>query len=263
MEDKVIMNFLNESYESRLKGRERKIASDNYCGLVSWYFNLGKNQEDALVVCARKAYDDFKRNLVGIGEAPARMKKNYRSAVEHYIKERIEGLQTDGQDFNTWHNDVCNGIIFLTKEHGIDQYLDHSKNICFTYGLAQKWLNMTLKYALIMKLDNEINLPIKDLHVPVDRYILQAASKEKSKEFQYGLGIQVPYRHASGETPLYGKYSEEKTMPWSKWEPEDYKKFQEDIKTAIKETKFSTPIEWEGEAWIAIAHVQERKIVCK
>lgn len=256
MQDEAIMDFLKYSYESRFKNKKLKKDLKEYEDLVSWYFN-DKDEKRDIIVCAHKAYDDIKRNLKGIGAVDSEKKKVYRGKVENYIKESIEKLVSEKPDFDEWHDGVCNGIISLTDEQGINEHLN-KKGIEFTYGLAQKWLNMTLKYALIMKLD--IKLPVKDLHVPVDRYILRAASEEKTTE--YGLGILLPYKHISSESPVYGKYSDEKTKPWSKWGDEDedkvYKKFQEDIKKAIGETKFSSPIEWEGPAWLYIAKKKKK-----
>jgi hypothetical protein len=102
------------------------------------------------------------------------------------------------------------------------------ENFTFSYGQAQKWLNMTLKYMLIAQsgeldvgweksLNNKI---VRSLHVPVDKYILDIAEKE--------LEVLPP------------------EGAWSTWDYEEYETYQKDLRSEIKE---KSPIEWEFTAW--------------
>ena len=76
------------------------------------------------------------------------------------------------------------GVIFINKKGNEEK--------AFSYGNAQKWVNMTMKYIYILhavykekaaKCDfcntygDQIDILMCDLDVPVDSYILKSASK--------------------------------------------------------------------------------------
>lgn len=145
--------------------------------------------------------------------------------VDSICKEVFARLSDDIQNFDSWHSDVCDKICKMMTESGLLK-----KGFTFTYGQAQKWLNMTLKYLWLLDL-----LPDKikegSLHVPIDGYILEKLKK---------LGIDKIT--GSGETYKYNN------KEWSKIGKEDYQSLQ----AAIRNSK-ETPIRWEGKAWIEIA----------
>ena len=67
-----------------------------------------------------------------------------------------------GQDlYDSWHRSVSDKIKRLYSEQGIR----------FTYGHAQKWINMTIKYLYMLETDTFTDV-FKWLHVPLDNYIL-------------------------------------------------------------------------------------------
>lgn len=90
----------------------------------------------------------------------------------------------------------------------------------FTFGLAQKWVNMTIKYLWILGvLDDEYEELIE---VPIDSFVI---SKMKS------LGIDV-------------------STAWSEWDcPEEYLQVQNTLKEVLKD-QVRTRISWENEAWV-------------
>ncbi len=92
----------------------------------------------------------------------------------------------------------------------------------FSVGLAQKWVNMTIKYLwLLGVLDDEYD---ENLDVPIDRYILEEIAK---------LGIDV------------------KDIKWSSWNDlDEYNKIQTSIKQVVLEEYGDTAIKWENEKWI-------------
>ena len=103
----------------------------------------------------------------------------------------------------------------------------------FTWGHAQKWLNMTLKYLWLMDLLPEEILP-GSLHVPIDSYILAALKKE-------------PLFEGSIKASKYNEQA------WSDMSEDNYKQLQSEIRAMPKE-KNESPIEWEGRAWIKMAN---------
>ena len=80
--------------------------------------------------------------------------------------------------------------------------------------------------------DNQIEPFKKYLHIPVDSYIMEAASKM--------LDIKIIDKQGQ-----YNLYKIGVSKPWSKWGYNDYIKFQEDIRNAVK----GCPMDWEFEAW--------------
>ena len=116
----------------------------------------------------------------------------------------------------------------------------------FTYGQAQKWVNMTLKYLwLLDMLPN--GLSEAELHVPVDSFILEAL-KETQQFNTEGNKIT-----GSGESYYYNGEA------WSAIsDPKNYKKLQDGIRDIAKKQGIS-PIQWEGSAWMDVAKKRSRK----
>ena len=205
--------------------------------LSNWFFG----ETPSIEVCAEKAYKDLQRNLRGIGKTNIYDEKQaYKKDIIELIKANITELfdmnlnnqkeQKRRQEcFDNWHKNVCNQI--LKRSQNIEEHLEDA----FSYGLAQKWLNMTIKNMLVaetadwtQKLKRIRNL----LHVPVDNYVLDAAYKV--------LGIRDSKE---------GKYALKN--PWSKWEYDVYIIFQEKIRNAICHREdYKCPIDWEFDAWI-------------
>lgn len=122
----------------------------------------------------------------------------------------------------------------------------------FSYGVAQKWVNMTMKYlGVILTIFSEYNNThdfvntYKNsfqavegyLHIPIDGYILEYVSNKKYSNVK-------PINIAKKEN--------KNNLAWSKYEEENYKTLQKNIKEKfINETTF--PLDWENEAWIKVA----------
>lgn len=222
------MRFLEWSYTG-------KKGLTNFDDLCNWYFG---SKDRTIEVCAHRAYRDFCRRLTSIGKCRASAKSDWRKNAEKWIADSIEelfqSLPNRLADFDEWHNAVCQKLIDITPQKKL--------NLCnaFSYGLAQKWLNMTLKNMLIMEQwDTELEKIKSYLHVPVDSYIMEAASK-----------CQVLIKRKDGQ---YGEYKEGVSKPWSQWNYEEYIEFQNALRQKLSEA----PIIWEGSAWVEIA--QERK----
>lgn len=167
--------------------------------------------------CADRAYLDLCRTLKFADNTPDMKRREFRDAINKDIAERLnELLKTDQNHFDEKHRELCDHI----KERADEEHLFNG----FWYGQAQKWLNMTLKYVRLLGLwKNEFGDLSSIMHVPVDSYIIKAAKDE--------LKIS----------------SSPKPKPWSEWTYTEYKQFQEDLQSAIKDRD---PIDWENKAWI-------------
>ena len=210
------------------------------------YFNMtkGDSMNDILVKCAEKAYLDLCRTIKFNTDNKDTRKSAKRKICEMLVHEydALENAVKDSDEkqnvFDREHKRICEEII--NTYSGISE---------FTYGQAQKWLNMMLKYVLMTTEDSALK---NYLHIPVDSYIMQAVGSDDTK-LKHCLKLEcVPKKDGT-----VGKYSESASKPWSKWNYEEYIAFQDSIRTAISEREHSSPIEWENAAWIEVAEYRK------
>ena len=180
---------------------------------------------------AKKAYGDLQRKIPYVINSNEmnrtenahlkQMKIEFKNEVIDYLSASIPHL-----------NDVSD-LIESVSDIG-NQYPDLFKQNCrFTIGLAQKWVNMTLKYLWIIgAIDGE------RLHAPIDRYILKASI---SNDNEYCLGIEYDYQNNNLNN-------------WPSWDDiNEYNNLQDRIRTEVENRYFGLPIKWENKAWIAMA----------
>ena len=230
-----------------------------------WYSYFGitpkdavSNRENAKMICAQRAYLDLCRTLKYFKNTDESkndpdyqtLKETFIECIKKHICHQINRLFKDKEDFDTWHKTVCDGIVesaqrcedkkggqlFKNKEKGTGR--------AFYYGQAQKWLNMTLKYMLLMGLWNDDIQVIEDgekpLHVPVDDYIMDAAAC-KGKKIKSLLTDRVRKNES----------------PWSRWSYDTYIEFQVQIRG--KAGDYKTPMGWEQKAWVEIAEYRKEQ----
>ena len=93
-----------------------------------------------------------------------------------------------------------------------------------TYGQAQKWVNMTMKYLCVLYEGqcDWLNKIYSFLHIPIDSIILDKAKKEFQNEFSVN------------------------NTPWSQLSREEYITIQNKLRAVIKDV---TLMDWEFTAW--------------
>lgn len=213
-----------------------------------------KGRKERLNACVNRAYRDLSRTLnyrlntqgyrkSDKKKADAEEAKAFAEAKVKFYREANEKLHEqitsllhsvsgegiiDEVKFDEWHEDTCSHLISLADDSGA--FDDRG----FTYGQAQKWVNMTMKYLFIMGIDNMEKL-IPYLHVPIDSFIIKQAAKPRGTE--YGLGVKRP------------------PMDWSKLSKDEYLDYQERLRTAIGST--TCPLYWENDAWMHQAEKQD------
>ena len=69
--------------------------------------------------------------------------------------------------FDSWHHRTCDSIMNAIVQMGFE----------FTYGHAQKWINMTFKYLYMLEAVTP-RLRFSFLHVPIDNIIFRGANKQ-------------------------------------------------------------------------------------
>lgn len=151
----------------------KKLSTDF---LLCCYFGESKNLLDAAV---NRAYIDMAAHtLRGFKDNDLKWKCRWEATIA--IKRSIIEYPCDKGDFNEWHEYVISQI-----ERKYDPKV-------LSYGQAQKWLNMTIKYLFVLgkvigykdaRLDNFVNFLSKtspdDYFVPVDSYVLKGAGIDK------------------------------------------------------------------------------------
>lgn len=206
--------------------------SNNWEFLLSVVFG----EERTIKACARLAYRDIRRNLSGVGSMPPQDKQAWREEIEGLIDRCLEELSRNTsyqrEAFDVWHKQTCEQIIELSGKHGVPKE--------FTYGLAQKWLNMTIKNMLVMEQWDWLVLFKDCLHVPVDSYIMEAA---------VALGIELIDKKGQ-----FQSYKAGVSKPWSQWDYSEYDKFQKKLREIVP-----CPMDWEFDAWREVKAKRENK----
>ena len=191
----------------------------------------------------RKSKDDSKKNKY-ISDLKSKSDNIYPTAFDE-IKSKIGDLLNGTiQEYSCWRNKLCDTIVGYYK--GIKL---NNKSL-FTYGNAQKWINMTMKYLYIISgilEDNKsqkwkvIDSLTNAYHIPIDNYIIESQwSNSWNKEAD--IPIPITYKFKCQDT--IGDFSTTKYKSWSQWDQKEYDDFQGVlIKKAASEHK--APIEWE------------------
>jgi hypothetical protein len=123
------------------------------------YFNTHEGYELAGI---KRAYLDFNRTLPVLNKAQIKRDQDRKNA-ENYLKDKLLHLINkdfiDFYEFDLVHKKLCNDLTGHWNE--------------LTIGHAQKWINMTLKYWLVLGENRVKNIEknARFFHIPVDRFI--------------------------------------------------------------------------------------------
>ena len=171
----------------------------------------------SIEVASNRAYRDMCRTIKFKKLKELTSRRELRDKVNYIFKDEISKLISGGiagkNGFNKWHRNVCENIKKLYSDKCID----------FTFGQAQKWINMTIKYLYMFQVYS-FNSVFEYLHIPLDNYIFDSVEGE--------LEIDRP------------------NNTWSGWDNYDkYLKYQNDIREKI----CTAPLDWEFENWLDVA----------
>lgn len=199
---------------------------------------------------------DKKENKENKKETWKEFKELKRAFITYEIKIILDNLSNllSASDFDNTHKEICRNMllsndfekiknVFKTiqdedKKEKIKNVLNPNylfkKGCEFKYGMAQKWLNMTIKNLLLAEdmfngctgYENILKENRAKFHVPVDKNILKAAKS---------LGINKI---------LDKTYSIE---GWSNWEETTYTEFIRLLKDKLQKTSM---LDWEHSAWM-------------
>lgn len=221
---------------------------------------MGSAKDDILNAIIKTAYQDATRRVLSITNADIKALK--KDAAMELIKESLDDLiGNDELDFDDWHRDLCKKLCDCYKD------CPFNPGRSFTMGIAQKLVNMTLKYIYLLCClyedgfegdfeDSEFAEAFLDVcfthskkfHIPLDSYMLKAIAASPDQPLRKdgnegdicGLGIDGKAYHINA---------------WSKIDNyDDYIQYQLAVRESkiFKNKRFLSygPIDWEISAWI-------------
>lgn len=127
--------------------------------LLYLYFG---NIKDEIETSIEKAYLDFSRTLHGFQKQDnsTYIKDMAKALLKTEIIDIANANICNQHQFDKWHKECCDKLILKFEEFP------------FHYGQAQKWINMTFKYLLILDC-KRIESIYGYLHIPLDNIILE------------------------------------------------------------------------------------------
>ena len=199
--------------------------------------------EDIYEKCVEKAYRDFSRTIhYKFSLAVLKSDKEKKNRMDNIKREMLKNV------INTIRNsesDTDPGSIIDVVSKMSTKY-DIFEGNGLTYGQAQKWVNMSLKYMWLLQ-----KCPIKEelLHAPIDRFIIHALTEDKNMN---PFGIELKGVNLNSD------------MAWSKdLDGEQYISIQRELKNRIKEPIggriFRSVIDWENAVWIEQSKIESSK----
>jgi hypothetical protein len=153
------------------KGQFSPPSQDEYFDfLIRCYFGEGV---DLLKMAVDRAYLDLNRTLHGFAShqnADLLRDESHRLMIS--LVKRLQEKKMTQTAFDSWHQKSCKKLRQHFWNGGFKQ---------FTYGQAQKWINMTLKYVFTL---GEKRLPGFETcypfaHIPIDNVFIDALQAYK------------------------------------------------------------------------------------
>lgn len=177
-------------------------------------FGTEENNEKA---AANRAYRDMCRTIRFEKGVSPMLKNDCRTRVVELIETEIKNCNSIDtlEKYDEFHDSLCLSII---------NFYDNQTIAEITYGQAQKWVNMTMKYLCVLYEGqcDWLNKIYSFLHIPIDSIILDKAKKEFQNEFSVN------------------------NTPWSQLSREEYITIQNKLRAVIKDV---TLMDWEFTAW--------------
>lgn len=228
-----------------------KMTKDDLAFWIGFYDDDTNDSYDYFTWASNKAYLDMNRTLTF-----SKTSDNEKDSTAERAGWRDQGTaiirnafrHLDG-DFVLWHHQVCDQLIAFYRE--TDSLVIRGCNTAtsLTFGQAQKWLNMALKYLWLLNragILSDADSAIVDryeheFHVPLDSYILRyVAKKDKSKK--------CPFTLDNGLKDCFDEEWNDFGGEWSKINhPEKYYAYQQKLQKAISGSQSS--LEWELYHW--------------
>lgn len=216
--------------------------------LIWSYFGISaeelKDENKVIEVAILRAYRDASSHVLSVyDDKKDDLKKDAIKQIKSFIDNLKSSINMDNLQkvYDKKHREVCNALRFETYDETYNNshfFPPDSKGNKrnFTYGIAQKWVNMTIKYIYILNPNLEWVKQFKSyFHVPLDSYIYDTINQD----------LHINVKEALGN------------KKWSKLD--NYDNYMELQKNVRKKTNPQAPIDWENQAWIKAAQKMRDK----
>jgi len=134
---------------------------------------------DLIDACIDRAYRDFNRTLRGLRNTQSKEKyTSIKGILKSFIHEILNITFQNQTDFDHWHLGKCD----VLKSEFRNQLA-----YPLSYGQAQKWINMSLKYCFALG-EDKVQGILKNyqfFHIPVDNIIQNKLLKENIQKFPF------------------------------------------------------------------------------
>jgi hypothetical protein len=172
--------------------------------LIRLYFKTDKDFEIAGI---KRAYLDFSRTLVLPENCKTEERNAKRAKTELFLRtkliELIKSSNLTQNEFDKLHKKMCSELISEWNE--------------LTFGQAQKWINMSLKYWLLFGESKipKIEINSKFFHIPIDSIIQERFFNKnlpawsKIKTYEEYFWYQQDFRERNiGKIPILEEFRE-------------------------------------------------------
>ena len=221
MEKDLFDHFLQVSLLGRNYNLDKGIAGKELIrillmvNLFGKKYNTGIDDNTKIELAIDRAYLDFCRTIRKENGQDIIVLRSIKNKAIEDIKKGINKILTEGKEYDKWFYPLCTKI----TKYG------------YTFGQAQKWVNMTMKYLLVLDCHiglGSVALLENKLHAPIDNDIIKVAI---NKELISGNEV---HKYKSWSSKDFKKV--------------DYKTLQKRIKS-FAERQRKSRIEWEFQAW--------------
>ena len=189
------------------------------------------------------------------------------------LKKFVEDVTSGSDEYDLLFAEACNCIKHEFAEIHVKKSGESNKE-AFTFGNAQKWINMTMKnlYVICSLIDDSHNADTisfknsvlkasRDFHVPVDSYIIEklwgVSFLPYIGELKNGKPVYMRKLGEYNKGDVVEEYMENRVIGWSLWTEEIYNHFHGGMKDYLKDNQ--SEIEWECKAWIEVARKRKNK----
>ncbi len=235
--------------------------------LCFFYFGITPDEfennfmNETLEKIIKKAYFDATMqgafNAIVKSEEDKDEAKKAKERTIECLKNCIKVLNEEESDsFDDWHKKTCDMVYKQFAN------IKEDEKPIFTYGNAQKIVNMSLKYLYMLSnssLYNESNYVLKNIksnskffHMPIDSYIIDQLFRKEIIDDEKD-NLKVLLKNDKKARPKKKQLKEcshpyEYIKPWSQWDYKEYILVQNQIRDKISGNY--TVIDWENDLWI-------------
>lgn len=203
--------------------------------LLYSHYDIREDDDDRKMIdrVARKVYREFARRVRFFKSSVTPEKSwDLQKETGKLLSELIPDLLTvnSQESFDKRHHEICEAVIHVYDSIGKQPY-----------GIAQRWLNLTLLNLAVIESSLEIGYwntmdTRQYFHVPVEQYVLEAAASKYKDRFRHGLYLKcAPLRHEEPDNYQMDWFIRGETQPFEVWEYSEYIEFQLAVRNKIKE----------------------------